>query len=602
MEWKKPESDGGAPIEKYIVQMRDKDSRKWVDAATVPGDRTKAKVMDGVQEGHEYEFRVVAVNKAGPSEPSDTSASVIAKPRFLAPRIDRKNLQQKTLRSGQMLHVEADVEGEPAPKVTWTLKEKEVLSNERLKVENEEYKTTFIIPKVKRSDTGIYIIKAVNTSGEDTVEFDLTILSKPSKPKGPLQVSDVTAEGCKLKWEPPEDDGGLPVDGYVVERMDLDTGRWVPVCETKTPEADVTGLSEGKDYHFRVRAVNPEGESDPLETETSVKAKNPYDKPTPPGKPEYKDWGATYMAIEWSPPESDGGAPIEKYIVEKKDNFSPRWQKALETDGPVTKARITELIEGGQYQFRVIAINKGGKSEPSRPSDTKEAKDRFSPPRIDRSTLKSMTLKGGAILRLDVKISGEPVPKKYWLINKARLESGENDTKIEYEAYRTKVFVQAVTRKHAGLYVIKAENDSGRDEASVDIQVLDKPGKPEGPLKITDIHKEGCDLKWNAPEDDGGVPIDFYLVEKMDKESGRWVPIGRSKDQFMKVDNLTPGQEYTFRVSAVNEEGESEPLEAEHSIIAKNPFGKLSNDSKKIVCHEALIFFNSKKFEYQFFP
>jgi hypothetical protein len=35
-----------------------------------------------VIEGHEYEFRVVAVNKAGPSEPSDVSQSVIAKPRF----------------------------------------------------------------------------------------------------------------------------------------------------------------------------------------------------------------------------------------------------------------------------------------------------------------------------------------------------------------------------------------------------------------------------------------------------------------------------------------------------------------------------------------
>lgn len=36
------------------------------------------------------------------------------------------------------------------------------------------------------------------------------------------------------------------------------------------------GLIEGKDYMFRVRAVNSEGESEPLETDTSTKAKNPY--------------------------------------------------------------------------------------------------------------------------------------------------------------------------------------------------------------------------------------------------------------------------------------------------------------------------------------
>lgn len=43
----------------------------------------------------------------------------------------------------------------------------------------------------------------------------------------------------------------------------------------------------------------------------------------------------------------------------------------------------------------------------------------------------------------------------------------------------------------------------------------------------------------------------------------------------MEVSGLTPGKEYLFRVSAVNAEGESKPLEAEQAILAKNPFGKL---------------------------
>jgi hypothetical protein len=39
LEWTAPKDDGGAPIEKYIIQMRDKEGRAWVDAATVPGNR-----------------------------------------------------------------------------------------------------------------------------------------------------------------------------------------------------------------------------------------------------------------------------------------------------------------------------------------------------------------------------------------------------------------------------------------------------------------------------------------------------------------------------------------------------------------------------------
>ena len=104
------------------------------------------------------------------------------------------------------------------------------------------------------------------------------VLSKPGKPKGPLEVSDVTAEGCKLKWDKPDEDGGEPVDHYVIERMDVDTGRWVPCGTSKIPEVDVSGLNEGKDYQFRVKAVNSEGESEPLETSIPTTAKNPYCK------------------------------------------------------------------------------------------------------------------------------------------------------------------------------------------------------------------------------------------------------------------------------------------------------------------------------------
>ena len=48
----------------------------------------------------------------------------------------------------------------------------------------------------------------------------------------------------------------------------------------------------------------------------------------------------------------------------------------------------------------------------------------------------------------------------------------------------------------------------------------DKPGKPEGPLKISDVHKEGCKLKWKPPLDDGGCRIEQYVVEKQDTETG----------------------------------------------------------------------------------
>lgn len=64
--------------------------------------------------------------------------------------------------------------------VTWTLKN-EPIKNERLKIENEPYKTKFMLLKAKRADSGIYVVTAVNDSGKDSVELELTVLGKPGE-------------------------------------------------------------------------------------------------------------------------------------------------------------------------------------------------------------------------------------------------------------------------------------------------------------------------------------------------------------------------------------------------------------------------------------
>jgi hypothetical protein len=48
----------------------------------------------------------------------------------------------------------------------------------RLTIESEEYKTTFILQKAKRSDSGIYTVTAKNDSGTDKAEVEIVVLSK----------------------------------------------------------------------------------------------------------------------------------------------------------------------------------------------------------------------------------------------------------------------------------------------------------------------------------------------------------------------------------------------------------------------------------------
>lgn len=38
---------------------------------------------------------------------------------------------------------------------------------------------------------------------------------------GPLEVSEIKADGCTLTWRKPETDGGSPITGYTVERKSV---------------------------------------------------------------------------------------------------------------------------------------------------------------------------------------------------------------------------------------------------------------------------------------------------------------------------------------------------------------------------------------------
>lgn len=80
LRWTPPLNDGGSPITGYIIEKREKGSPKWTKACETGPFDTKATVPN-LDEGVEYEFRIRAVNEAGPGEPSQASKSIITKPR-----------------------------------------------------------------------------------------------------------------------------------------------------------------------------------------------------------------------------------------------------------------------------------------------------------------------------------------------------------------------------------------------------------------------------------------------------------------------------------------------------------------------------------------
>ena len=356
----------------YVVECKERFSSEWIKCLTTDTEATEGSVKDVIMEGKSYEFRVRAVNKAGPGAPSEPTKQVAVKSRFVRPFIKGDGMRDVVIKCGQTLSWEVSYGGEPPPEVAWFCNDKQIEADgNRITIDKYEGSTVLTIRKCLRADNAKYKLVLTNSSGKGQTEADGVVLGKPSRPIGPLQVIDVRAKKATVKWNKPEDDGGSPITGYVVEKMDLDTGLWVPCGEVGPGEEEkvVEGLQAGKKYKFRVKAVNKEGQSEPLESGEAIEAKNPYREPDPPRNLEIFDWDNVSATLKWEVPLFDGGRPITHYVIEQKGKFDSDFVEVLKTEDSSLEAVVGELRERQVYEWRVRAVNKAGPSLPCEPTD-----------------------------------------------------------------------------------------------------------------------------------------------------------------------------------------------------------------------------------------
>lgn len=150
--------------------------------------------------------------------------------------------------------------------------------------------------------------------------------------------------------------------------MDTTRGTWVEAGQTPNLNFRVPKLIHKKSYQFRVAAVNEMGQSEYLETTRPIVARDQFEAPSQPGRPDVVDYDKDHVDLEWTAPKDDGGSPVQKYIVQKRERGNPFWSKGTEVPGNTLKATVPDLREGQDYEFRIIAVNQGGESEPSDPS------------------------------------------------------------------------------------------------------------------------------------------------------------------------------------------------------------------------------------------
>ena len=55
-------------------------------------------------------------------------------------------------------------------------------------------------------------------------------------------------------------------------------------------------------------------------------------QPGKPGTPEIVDWDVDRVDLKWTPPKDIGGAPIQKYVIEKKEKFGSAWEPFYDSE------------------------------------------------------------------------------------------------------------------------------------------------------------------------------------------------------------------------------------------------------------------------------
>ncbi|XP_061050012.1 roundabout homolog 2 isoform X3 [Eubalaena glacialis] len=164
--------------------------------------------------------------------------------------------------------------GDPLPVISWLKEGFTFLGRDPRATIQEQ--GTLQIKNLRISDTGTYTCVAASSSGEtswsavlDVTESGATISKNydfndlPGPPSKP-QVTDVTKNSVTLSWQPGTP-GTLPASAYIIEAFSQSVSNsWQTVANhVKTTLYTVRGLRPNTIYLFMVRAINPQGLSDP---------------------------------------------------------------------------------------------------------------------------------------------------------------------------------------------------------------------------------------------------------------------------------------------------------------------------------------------------
>uniref|UniRef100_A0A4W3JJS8 Titin n=1 Tax=Callorhinchus milii TaxID=7868 RepID=A0A4W3JJS8_CALMI len=567
LSWEPPKLDGGAKIKNYIVEKRES-TRKAYSAVVTNCHKTSFKI-EQLQEGCSYYFRVCAENEHGIGLTAETvdpvKISEVPQPpgKITVVDVTRNSVSlswEKPEHDGGSRIIQYVVEMQSKGSEKWAacahVKSLETVITSL--VQGEEYSFRVMAANEKgKSDPRTLAVPVI--AKDLVIEPDV----RPAFNSYNVQV------GHDLKVEILISGRPKPVIIWTKDGQSLKQTTRVNVADTSHHTVLSIKDSVKEDSGMYAIAV-----SNIVGQKTASFEVITLDKPGPPSGPvKFDAVSAESITIAWEPPAFTGGCQISNYAVEKRDTTTTTWELVSATVARTT-LKITKLKTGKEYQFRIYAENRYGRSfaldsqaiiaqypykEPGPPGT----------PFVPNATKETMIVEWH-----------EPINDGGSRIVGYHLERKERNSILWSKV--NKSIIQDTRLKITGLeegieyeFRVYAENIVGIGKSSkisecfVARDPCDPPGCPE-PLIVT---RNAITLQWTKPEYDGGSIITGYIVEKRDLPEGRWMKASFTniiETQFT-VTGLTEDDRYDFRVIAKNAAGTiSKPSDSTGAITAKD--------------------------------
>ena len=283
--------------------------------------------------------------------------------------------------------------------------------------------------------------------------------------------------------------------------------------------------------------------------------------------------GDTQVRVNWDPSPTIDPAAVYTYVAEAYDlsgNYAGSCTYTTATDSGY-QCTITGLTNGRPYNFTITATNQNNGSEttgnfgPATPATTPSV-----PLNVTASDIGTT-----ATVNWDSSASNGGEPIDYYSVTAYNGDGSVAGT-CTYtigSSPENQCTVSALVHGTTYSFQVRAHNVIGYGppgSPSSSLQLPDLPGAPNNVSGSTS--PAPATISWTIPDSDGGAVIDSYTVTAYDGDgnaAGTCSYTGNDPSGTMSctVEGLSPGTDYSFKVTAHNRAGTGPP---------SSPFGPLT--------------------------